>query len=250
MTKISLLTLLTTILMVAIMPTTSFAQPAAPPHVFVGKATSNDVPAINGTLLTAWVEGTQAGAATANNGDGTYSMLVEQPAGIAYSGKTILFKIGGVDATQTAIWEQGGANILNLTTGNPAPTATIAPEPIATQAPTVAPTVAPTPIPTTTQEPTTTAVPEPTTTALPEPTATPQAIAIVVPTATAKPEPVATLLAPTMIPTPNPTPTSQQTGGSGCSLPVGGSVPLDGGWLLLGLIIPGLIMTKKKGWID
>lgn len=47
--------------------------------------------------------------------DGTYILIVNQPSGESYAGKTITFKIGGNEAKETGIWEQGGVDGLNLT---------------------------------------------------------------------------------------------------------------------------------------
>jgi len=47
--------------------------------------------------------------------DGTYILIVNQPSGETYPGKTITFKIGERDAAESAVWEQGGVDELNLT---------------------------------------------------------------------------------------------------------------------------------------
>ena len=216
MTKIRISALLAAIVLLATVPAVASAQQPPPPHVFVGNATISGVPAVDGTIVTAWIDGGQAGAATVSGGDGSYVLFVEQPVGVAYSGKTITFKIGGVDAAETATWEQGGAQILNMTVGGPTPTATTAPEPTATQAPPATPT----PRPTATQAPPATPTPEPTATQAPAATAVPE-----------------------------PTPTAPPNGGGGCSAPASGAVPLDGGWLLLGLVLPGLMLARRRGWM-
>ena len=52
--------------------------------------------------------------------DGIYTLTVEQPLGESYAGKAITFKIGGLTATETAIWQQGQTNELNLTASSSA----------------------------------------------------------------------------------------------------------------------------------
>ena len=272
MTKIRILALLAAIVLLAAVPAVVSAQQPPPPHVFVGNATISGVPAADGTIVTAWIDGGQAGAATVSDSDGSYVLSVEQPVGVAYSGKTVTFKIGGVDAAETATWEQGGAQILNITVGGPTPTATPAPVPTATQAPpatptprptaTQAPPATPTPEPTATQAPPATATPEPTATQAPPATAVPEPTATQAPPATATPEPTATQAPPaTAVPeptatqappataVPGPTPTAPPNGGGGCSAPASGAVPLDGGWLLLGLVLPGLMLARRRGWM-
>lgn len=45
---------------------------------------------------------------------GTFLLLVNQPGGQAYSGKTVTFKIGSLEATETSTWQQGGVEVINL----------------------------------------------------------------------------------------------------------------------------------------
>ena len=52
--------------------------------------------------------------------DGTFILIVSQPNGETYSGKTVTFKIGERDAAESAIWEQGGVDELNLTASSTA----------------------------------------------------------------------------------------------------------------------------------
>lgn len=47
--------------------------------------------------------------------NGTYILIVSQPSGETYSGKTITFKIDGREAAESVMWEQGGVDELNLT---------------------------------------------------------------------------------------------------------------------------------------
>ena len=67
----------------------------------------------NGTLVTAWIDGGVFASAQVANG--SYNLFVEQPEGESFSGKTVTFKIGDIDANESAIWAQGGGDELNLT---------------------------------------------------------------------------------------------------------------------------------------
>jgi len=91
-------------------PTAVFAQ-RVPPHVFVGAASLNGVAAADGSAVTAWVDGEQVADAYASGGD--YTLLVDQ-GDSSFAGKTVSFKIGGVDAAESADWVQGGAEVLDL----------------------------------------------------------------------------------------------------------------------------------------
>ena len=115
-----------------------------PPHAFVGKATLDGVKAPDDTVVIAWIAGSGATiltikiTATANSGetgsstlllpvsnsinagqatvnDGEYVLNASQPAGQNFNGKTVTFTIGGKDAAQTATWQQGSVELLNLT---------------------------------------------------------------------------------------------------------------------------------------
>lgn len=52
--------------------------------------------------------------------DGTYILIVSQPSGASYSGKTVTFKIDGREAAESVMWEQGGVDELNLTASSAA----------------------------------------------------------------------------------------------------------------------------------
>ena len=111
MTKVKVLVLLAVMALFLTIPAVTFAQ-QVPPHVFVGTATVDDAAAADGTSVTAWVDGAQAGAGTVSGG--RYSLLVDQGEG-SFAGETISFMVGGFDAAETATWEQGGATGLDLT---------------------------------------------------------------------------------------------------------------------------------------
>lgn len=67
----------------------------------------------DGTLVTAWIDGAQVASAQVANG--SYTLFVERPEGGLFSGKTVNFKIGDIDANESAIWAQGGGDELDLT---------------------------------------------------------------------------------------------------------------------------------------
>ncbi|MCH7736772.1 MAG: hypothetical protein IH872_05145 [Chloroflexi bacterium] len=124
--------------------TSAAATSNIPPNVFVGKAMLNGVVAPDGTVVTAWIAGSNATTliikvtATANSGEtdsasltlpvsgainageaivknGEFVVTAAQPSGQSFAGKTVTFTIGGKDARQTGTWQQGGATILDLT---------------------------------------------------------------------------------------------------------------------------------------
>lgn len=99
------------------LPTTFVLPRHFTPHIFVGTATIDGNPAPDGTIVTALIDGEVAGSATVHDGDGTYSPLSVRPVKLPF-GREIVFKIDSLIANQTATWERGGADVLNLTTAN------------------------------------------------------------------------------------------------------------------------------------
>ena len=110
MTKTRFLALITALALLLAIPTAVLAQNARP-HVFVGTATLDGAAALEGTAITAWVDGTQVAAT--NIDGGTYVLLVESATG--FPGKTVIFRVGAATADQTATWDQGGGDEINLT---------------------------------------------------------------------------------------------------------------------------------------
>jgi hypothetical protein len=143
MAKVRMAAALAMVILALMVPAVIYAQPA-PPHIFTGTATLDGAAAANGVVVSAWIDNTQVPGATGTVAAGKYTVLVTQPDGVAYAGKSVKFKIGAADATQSQNWVQGDATVLNLTaTSGPAvpPTAVATPTP--TKAPaTVAPPVA------------------------------------------------------------------------------------------------------------
>ena len=102
------LAVLTVMLFLFSLPAVAFAQ-QTPPHIFIGNVSGvGGGPVAVGTVVTAFIGGAAKGTTTVQSG-GKYQLQVGQGAGTS-----ITFKIGNLDAFETAIWEQGGATILNL----------------------------------------------------------------------------------------------------------------------------------------
>ena len=78
----------------------------------------NGVPAPEGTSVTAWVEGLPETVGEGAVSGGIYNLKVFQFGSESFAGKTITFKIGGLTANETAIWQSFGADELNLTAAN------------------------------------------------------------------------------------------------------------------------------------
>jgi len=110
MTKTRFLALITALALLLIIPTVVFAQNTIP-HVFLGTATLDGATAVDGTAVTAWVDGQQVAAT--NVVSGSYQLIIGGAAGFA--GETVVFRVGAADADQTADWMMGGADVLNLT---------------------------------------------------------------------------------------------------------------------------------------
>ena len=90
-------------------------NPDVPPHVFVGTVTIGGATAQDGTAITAWIQDylVPVGEAVVSSGD--YSIKVPQYGTEPFKGRTITFKIGGLDAHQSTVWLEGEGDILNLT---------------------------------------------------------------------------------------------------------------------------------------
>jgi hypothetical protein len=91
-------------------PTAAFAQ-RVPPHVFVGTASLDGTPAVDGAAVTAWIDGEQVGAT--NTTEGEYALTVDQ-GDSSFAGSTVSFKVSGANTSETATWITGGAEIRNL----------------------------------------------------------------------------------------------------------------------------------------
>jgi hypothetical protein len=121
MLKVRILALLTVLALLLTLPAVASAQ-QVPPHGFVGTATVNGLPAPVGTPVVALIGGEQRGSTMVSN-NGQYGPLLVNPGSVT----AITFRIGTLVATQTATWEQGALESLDLTAssfGQPGPDGT------------------------------------------------------------------------------------------------------------------------------
>ena len=113
-----------------VIPSNASAQRVIP-HAFLGSATVNGSPAADGTVVAALVDGRQVAAKSVSGG--SYPVLLVEPDGDSFVGKTVTFTIGGIPAAETFLWVQGEVTELNLTAtpvqATPVPTPTRAPNP-------------------------------------------------------------------------------------------------------------------------
>lgn len=124
MTRISIWPLLAVMASLVALPAIALAQ-QLPPHRFFGTVTVDGVKPPDGTRVTAVVSG-QAVASTTTSG-GSYRIDVLQTEGVSFSGKTLGFTVGGIAATQAAIWAFGEVTNLNLTVVSAHPAIALAP---------------------------------------------------------------------------------------------------------------------------
>ena len=89
-------------------------------------------PAFTGMLVQALIDNEEVASVVVDTaGSFDYLMLIVQPAGSSFTGKTVYFTINGLPATEILTWESGGRNILHLTAPSVQPTDT----PVPTAAP-------------------------------------------------------------------------------------------------------------------
>ena len=119
----------TIVVLLLMLPSVVSAQRVIP-HAFLGSATVNGSPAASGTVVAALVDGQQVAAKSVTGG--TYPVLLVEPSGESFVGKTVTFTIGGIAAAQTFIWQQGEVTELNLTATSviESPAATPTPAPV------------------------------------------------------------------------------------------------------------------------
>jgi outer membrane biosynthesis protein TonB len=84
------------------------------PHVFVGGVTIDGAPAPDGTEVSVWLKQFASPLATGTSVDGNYSVLASQFGIASFGGRRVIFKINGEDSGESAIWEKGGATILEV----------------------------------------------------------------------------------------------------------------------------------------
>ena len=124
MSRYSLVTSITMIILamsLSLMLTTdiSLAQGPSNNHAFKGKfVNSNGQPMKDGITIRALIDGNVV--AKSISGNGQYKLLVAQPSGASFSGKTITFTGGQFNIKGTAQWVSGATTVLDLTgTKNP-----------------------------------------------------------------------------------------------------------------------------------
>ncbi len=88
------------------------------PQAFVGLATISEESAPDGTTVTAWLEGFGEPLAEATVFSGSFILTIPQYGIKSFTGKVLNFKIGDADAAETAVWELGGVELLNLSVTN------------------------------------------------------------------------------------------------------------------------------------
>ena len=139
MTKGKMVAVLAVVAMLLALPAMVLAQAQPPrPAVFGGTARIQGATAPNGTVVTAFIDSTAVSTATVSGGN--YALIVAQPTGQNFAGKTVTFTVGNATATETGTWQASGGGELNLN-GTAAPAATAVP---------AAPTATPVPAPVTT----------------------------------------------------------------------------------------------------
>ncbi len=79
-----------------------------PPHIFVGAVTIDGLPAPEGTVVRALVNGVEVASAQVE--DGQYL-----PLAVLIPGQTVTFLVGDLTADQTFLTVVGGVNVINLT---------------------------------------------------------------------------------------------------------------------------------------
>ena len=109
---VHILAVLAVIMLAILLPEHAAAQEAEKlPHVIIGNAIVDGVPAQNGTVITAMVDGQEAGSSMVTGPDGKFENLT-----VIVEGEEITFLIGEVPAEERIVWTRGGATVQNLNT--------------------------------------------------------------------------------------------------------------------------------------
>ena len=98
-------------------PAYAIEPPPEPPHVFFGTVTFGGDPVVEGTVVEAFVADVKE-AETVVDADGRYGYdpLFKVPGS---AGATVTFRVGTVLANESATWESGNVEELDLTIGDP-----------------------------------------------------------------------------------------------------------------------------------
>jgi len=107
MTKIKILALLAVMALVLLVPAIAFAGQVKP-HVFHGTVTVNGLAAPAGTVVSGVIDGVESGKTTVSGGKYTLEVF-------GTDGKTVVFMVDTITASESATVEQGQMEILNLT---------------------------------------------------------------------------------------------------------------------------------------
>ena len=113
MTRVKILALLVGMILLFTLPAVVSAQVQFP-HIFVGAVTLDGAAAPDGTEVSAWVEGVTDAAGTATTSGGSYN-IVADPGEDSWAGLTVTFLVAGGAAAESATFEHGGADELDLT---------------------------------------------------------------------------------------------------------------------------------------
>ena len=93
---------------------TSLAQGPAESHAFKGSIVNAiGKPVRDGANMQARIDGNVVAQNTAQGGQ--YKLIVTQPPGASFSGKTITFTVGQFKVKESAQWQSGSNSVLNLT---------------------------------------------------------------------------------------------------------------------------------------
>ena len=84
------------------------------PHVFVGTITIGGERAPDGVEVSVWLPEFDSPIGSGLSSGGNYSVLANQHGSKSFGGRSLIFKINGQDAGESATWEKGGATILDL----------------------------------------------------------------------------------------------------------------------------------------
>ncbi len=117
MTKFRFLALFAALALLFIVSIMVLAQAPKQPHVFTGEVIVGDEMAMEGTEVTAMIDGETVGMTMVMDGMYTIKLDPGDPAAESYmdfSGKTVMFMVGMVDVEQSAMWMEGMVSVLNL----------------------------------------------------------------------------------------------------------------------------------------
>ena len=86
--------------------------PQLPAHFHAGKAVVDSKQAPEGTTVSAWIDGHVVAKTTVEGGK--YKLAVRQPYGQSYAGKSVTYRVGGVQTGERRNWTPSGDTVVNL----------------------------------------------------------------------------------------------------------------------------------------